>query len=151
MDTAVQHLHCIVFPCYIPLPFPFSHIMSLFVLPVPRAQAHKTQWDVPEGNKDGNKAAGLCVLKAVAKSIAYPGATWIGSENSSLILKKSHSRLSLVALRKLPKLTRGSFGLKIDGICFDREKRLELHCNSLLIGFEDLFDHLQRGVKQPFV
>lgn len=107
----------------------------------------KTQWDMPGGNKDSSKAAGLCVTK----SAAYPGATCIGSGNSSLILKKSHWRLSHVALRKLLKLTCGSFGLKIDGIFFDKEKRFELHCNSLLIGFEDLFDHLQRGVKQPFV
>lgn len=129
-------LHC--------LPLIYSSSFSLFPLHITLcsacAKGPGTQKPTG-GNKDGSKAAGPCVVKSVAKSIAYPGATWTGSENSSLILKKSHWRLRHLALRKLPKLTHCHFGLKFDGICFDNEKRLELQCNGLLIRFEDLFDH----------
>lgn len=53
--------------------FPTSY-HSLFCLC--RGPRHReTQWDMTGGNKDGSKAAGLCLVKSVAKSIAYPGAT----------------------------------------------------------------------------
>lgn len=40
METTVQHLHCIVFLWYIPLPPFHSLFISPFVLPLLRAQAH---------------------------------------------------------------------------------------------------------------
>lgn len=41
IEATVQHLSCTVSPWYIPHPPFLSHFVSLFVLPVPRAQAHR--------------------------------------------------------------------------------------------------------------
>lgn len=126
MDTAVEHLHCTVFPdtFLFLLSFPTS-CHSLFCL-CQGLRHTKTQWDMPGGNKDGSKAAGLWVVKSVAKSIAYPGATWIGSENFCLILEKSHWRLSHLVSGSSQNSPMAAMDRKFMEFAFKIKNRLDL-------------------------